>query len=266
MSAHATRTAPPGPVLLALDTATERIHAALAWGDEACLSLDLPGGAQASATLLPALVGLLDQAGLAWADVDALAFGAGPGAFTGLRTACATVQGLALGLDRPVIALDTLMAVAEDARLGGQVDLGQPLWALQDARMGELYAAAYTWQGARWQVHATPCLWPLAHALSQGLDQAPAQWAGNARQADASLLAPLSATMRPGQAGTAPDVVAQDAASAGPLVAAPRGGALASLARAAWARGDTLDAALALPRYVRDKVAQTTAERQLARA
>jgi len=263
MSATAARTAPPGPVLLALDTATERIHAALVWGDEACLTLDLPGGAQASATLLPALVGLLDQAGLAWADVDALAFGAGPGAFTGLRTACATVQGLALGLERPVIALDTLMAVAEDARLAGQVDLSQPLWALQDARMGELYAAAYAWDGVAWQVHATPCLWPLAHALTQGLDQASGQWAGNALQADAALLAPLLSRMCPGlgsrTAAPGPDAITT---SQGRVVAAPRGAALASLARAAWARGETLDAALALPRYVRDKVAQTTAERQ----
>jgi tRNA threonylcarbamoyladenosine biosynthesis protein TsaB len=268
MSATAARTAPPGPVLLALDTATERIHAALVWGDEACLTLDLPGGAQASATLLPALVGLLDQAGLAWADVDSLAFGAGPGAFTGLRTACATVQGLALGLERPVIALDTLMAVAEDARLAGQVDPSQPLWTLQDARMGELYAAAYTWDGATWQVHATPCLWPLAHALTQGLDQAPAQWAGNAQQADAALLAPLSTRMCPGLNGLN-GLTAQPAPDAamplGRVVAAPRGAALASLARAAWSRGETWDAALALPRYVRDKVAQTTAERMQAR-
>jgi tRNA threonylcarbamoyladenosine biosynthesis protein TsaB len=265
MSVSAARTAPSGPVLLALDTATERIHAALAWGDGACLSLDLPGGAQASATLLPALSGLLDQAGLAWADVDALAFGAGPGAFTGLRTACATVQGLALGLDRPVIALDTLMAVAEDARLAGQIDPSQPLWALQDARMGELYAAAYTWDGATWQVHARPCLWPLAHALTQGLDQAPAQWAGNALQADAALLAPLLATRRAGSVAAAEGALASPQVAAS-QVAAPRGAALVSLARAAWARGDTLDAALALPRYVRDKVAQTTAERQQARA
>jgi tRNA threonylcarbamoyladenosine biosynthesis protein TsaB len=254
MSVSAARQPALGPVLLALDTATERIHAALSIGSGASArttTLDLPGGAQASSTLLPALGGLLADAGLAWPDVDALAFGAGPGAFTGLRTACATVQGLALGLDVPVLALDTLMAVVEDARLAGQLDIAQPVWALQDARMGELYAAAFQWDGTAqaWQATAPPQLWPLAHALS--VVTPGVQWAGNAVQAEAALLAPLAASRRGGLAATAPDPVA-----------APRGAALASLARAAWARGEAIDAALALPRYVRDKVAQTTAERQ----
>jgi tRNA threonylcarbamoyladenosine biosynthesis protein TsaB len=252
MSAPAVRQPDLGPVLLALDTATERMHLALSIGLDATrtTTLDLPGGAQASTTLLPALSQLLADAGLAWSALDALAFGAGPGAFTGLRTACATVQGLALGLDLPVLPLDTLMAVAEDARLAGSVAPHAPLWALQDARMGELYAAAYQWDDAAqaWQPSAAPQLWPLAHALALKLDQAPAQWAGNAVQADAHLLAPLLATRCPGLEGAE--------------VAAPRGAALASLARAAWARGEAVDAALALPRYVRDKVAQTTAERQ----
>jgi tRNA threonylcarbamoyladenosine biosynthesis protein TsaB len=120
--------------------------------------------------------------------------------------------------------------------------------------MGELYAAAYLWDASalQWQVHAAPQLWPLAHALAMlHLDgpAAPARpWAGNAVQADASLLAPLLATRCNGELAGEP--------------AAPRGAALASLARAAWARGEAVDAALALPRYVRDKVAQTTAERQ----
>jgi len=266
MSVNAAHRPANGPALLALDTATERLHAALVVGDAAPRVIDLPGGAQASATLLPALSALVSDAGLAWADLDALAFGAGPGAFTGLRTACATVQGLALGLNKPVLALDTLMAVAEDARLahlanvGGVADVdanasvdaawasaSAPLWALQDARMGELYAASYRWDGQRWHADQAPQLWPLAHALSQ----APACWAGNALQADAALLAPLQVSQQPGTQGP---------------VAAPRGAALASLARQAWARGEAIDAALALPRYVRDKVAQTTAERQQARA
>ena len=189
---------------------------------------------------------------LAWRDVQALAFGQGPGAFTGLRTACATVQGLALGLERPVIAIDTLMAVVEDARQAGSVSLDAPIWALQDARMGELYAARYRWADGHWAVDQAAQLWPLAHPLGQGLQAAPAQWAGHAVQADPDTLAPLLDTRC---SGTGEDGVA-----------APRGAALIALARAAWARGDTLDAALALPRYVRDKVAQTTAERQAARA
>ncbi|MDP1092203.1 tRNA (adenosine(37)-N6)-threonylcarbamoyltransferase complex dimerization subunit type 1 TsaB, partial [Klebsiella pneumoniae] len=66
------------------------------------------GGAQASARMLPEIRALLAAAGLALADLDAIAFGQGPGAFTGLRTACAVAQGLAFGLDNPVLAIDSL--------------------------------------------------------------------------------------------------------------------------------------------------------------
>ncbi|MBP9064106.1 MAG: tRNA (adenosine(37)-N6)-threonylcarbamoyltransferase complex dimerization subunit type 1 TsaB [Aquabacterium sp.] len=127
------------PVLLALDTATDRVHAALAVG-EAVRPLDLPGGAQASTQLLPALQGLLRDAGLVWTDLDAIAFGSGPGAFTGLRTACSVTQGLALGADCPVIVLDTLMAVAEDARQQAPqgCPCGDTVGGLPAARMDEL--------------------------------------------------------------------------------------------------------------------------------
>ncbi len=244
---------PAAPVLLALDTATDRIHAALSQG-EALFVRDLPGGALASATLLPALAELLGQAGCAWQDVDAIAFGSGPGAFTGLRTACSVAQGLALGLDVPVIALDTLMAVAEAARqagdagdASGSLAAGDTLWVLQDARMDELYVGAFQWDGAQWRVSAPASLWPLGEPAARwcgaGTRDRTLRWAGNAGAAYPDALAPVL----PAQV-------------AGPL-ARPHGAALAALARAAWIRGDTLDAALALPRYVRDKVAQTTTER-----
>lgn len=241
------------PVLLALDTATDRVHAALAVG-AAVQTLDLPGGAQASTQLLPALQGLLRDAGLAWPDLDAIAFGSGPGAFTGLRTACSVTQGLALGADCPVIVIDTLMAVAEDARQQSPQTCapGDVVWVLQDARMDELYVGAFTWDGADWQVaHATQ-LWPLTEPVSrwtrgsltptEGL-----RLCGNALQAYPDRFAPLWPL---------------GARVLGEASAAPRGAALAALAQRAWARGDTVDVALALPRYVRDKVAQTTAERR----
>jgi tRNA threonylcarbamoyladenosine biosynthesis protein TsaB len=277
------------PVLLALDTATDRIHAALIVGDTT-LTLDLPGGALASSTLLPALAGLLQQAGRVWADLDAIAFGCGPGAFTGLRTACSITQGLALGLGCPVIAIDTLMAVAEDARLAAPAawQPGDTMWVLQDARMDELYVSAFAWQDEGWQPLQPPRLWALSepahrwasvdapdapHAL--GVTAVP-RWAGNAARAyPGPLAAVLRAEQIVGEQSVAepssrlPDTTVSDATSPqanAPRSAAPRGAALASLARAAWARGDTLDAALALPRYVRDKVAQTTAERAAVQA
>lgn len=244
---HASSAAPaaPHPTLLALDTATETLHLALLAGGRA-RAHQTTGGAQASATLLPAIQALLADAGLSWSDLDAIAFGRGPGAFTGLRTAAAVTQGLAFGTARPVIALDTLLAVAEDARQSAAA-AGTPLglvWAATDARMGEVYAAAYHWADAHWQTVAEPMLLSPVGLLAQ-IQAGPADvaLAGNAWLAHAEVLTALPASV-----------------SRWPE-AAPRGPALLALAQAAWAAGDTLDAAQALPLYVRDKVAQTTAER-----
>lgn len=246
-------------VLLALDTATERLHTALSVGSAGAetggrtLTQALAGGAQASAGLLPALQSMLQEAGLAWPDVNAIAFGAGPGAFTGLRTACSVTQGLALGLGVPVIVLDTLMVVAEDARQRSPQALaeGDVVWVLQDARMGELYVGAFTWDGARWRVHTPPSLWPL--------DEPRSRWAGRGDRVRAcgNALGACPAAWE-GLATSDVDWLIPDAM--------PRGEALAELARQAWARGEQVDPALALPRYVRDKVAQTTAERAAAQA
>lgn len=246
----------PAPVLLALDTATERLHTALSVGageGAGTRSQAQVGGAQASAGLLPALQALLHEAGLAWPAVHAIAFGAGPGAFTGLRTACSVTQGLALGLGVPVIVLDTLMAVAEDARQRASAPLaaGEVVWVLQDARMAELYVGAFTWRGDRWAVHTPPALWPLGEPR--------ARWAarGEGVRVCGNALSACPAAWE----GLAPEdtrVLAPDAM--------PCGAALAELARQAWVRGEQVDPALALPRYVRDKVAQTTAERAAAQA
>ena len=267
-SVPSSRPVPPSssavsPTLLALDTATEHLHIALVAGaaDGAVRTRALPGGAQASAGLLPALQALLDDAGLRWADVDAIAFGSGPGAFTGLRTACSVTQGLALGLGCPVIALDTLMAVAEDARQRAPqaCPAGQTVWVLQDARMDELYAAAFTWDGQRWQATDGPALWPLSEPLKR--------WAPSADTADASS-APVVRLCGNALVQCAPALAGLPASLSLPdgALAVPSGAALAALARQAWAEGRAVDAALALPRYVRDKVAQTTAERTAGRA
>lgn len=235
------------PRLLVLDTATEVVHLALVQGDQV-QALAVSGGAQASSTTLPALQKLVADAGLAWSQLDAIAFGRGPGAFTGLRTACSLAQGLALAAACPVISLDTLMAVAEDARQSDPAawSEGDTLWVAQDARMGELYVAAYRWQGACWQAEAEPSLWALGvprdrWAVTPGLHRV----AGNALLAHPAAFDGLTQATWP--------------------QAAPRGAALAALAQQAWVRGELLDAALALPLYVRDKVAQTTAERLAAK-
>ena len=239
------------PTLLALDTATETLHLALL-AKGATHVEQHAGGAQASASLIPAAQALLAAAGLSWSDLDAIAFGRGPGAFTGLRTAAAVAQGLAFGARKPVIAIDTLLAVAEDARQAADASgiALQRVWAATDARMGEIYAAAYRWDGARWHAEVEPQLLRPADVAAHvqaasNANPGAVAVAGNALLAHGAA---LEAAGLPTALARWPD-------------AAPRGAALLALAQAAWADGLALDAAQALPLYVRDKVAQTTAER-----
>ena len=145
-------------VLLAFDTSTEALSVALSW-PQGHLAWNGEGGAQASAALLPRVRAQMAQAGLCWADLDAIAFGRGPGAFTGLRTACAVAQGLAFGAGLPVLPVDSLLIVAEDARARCLPDAARCEVAVaMDARMGELYAARYGWDGARWRTACAPRL------------------------------------------------------------------------------------------------------------
>ncbi len=236
--------------LLAFDTSTEQLSIAVQHGDRVWCHRG-PGGAQASTTLLPAIMALLNQAGLSLPQLDALVVGRGPGSFTGLRTACAVVQGLAFGADRPVLALDTLLALAQSARLSHPQ--ARRALAVLDARMGQLYVAAYEWHGSDWITISPPALidpqdlaWP-PNWLSD-----PEVWVvGNAR----ALLAPLPHLL------TTPAGLSRSV-----LDAWPDAQALLDLAPAAWARGEAIPADQVLPLYLRDKVAQTTAERAALKA
>ena len=153
--------------LIAFDTATERMTIALRRG-ERVVAHEGEGGARASATLLPAILGLLGEAGIAVADLDAIAFGRGPGAFTGLRTACSVAQGLAFGAGKRVLPIDSLLAVAEDAR-GDATTLR--VWALIDARMDQIYAAEYEYDGERWTVRVAPFLTDCEALASRWRDE-----------------------------------------------------------------------------------------------
>jgi len=236
---------PAPPSLIAFDTSTERMAVALQWPTGAAC-VNIPGGAAASATLLPQVARLLADAGLAHADLDFIAYGRGPGAFTGLRTACAVAQGLAFGLGKPVLAIDSLQIVAEDARLQAAAEGGFDVGVAMDARMDEVYAAAYRFNGTAWQVLQPPALFSLA-AL------APA-WSGLSLQAVAgSAWAAFGGRL----SVPAPRVFLDEH---------DRAAALLGLALRAAAAGAGLDAAQALPLYLRDKVAQTTLEREAARA
>ena len=160
--------------LLAFDTATERISIAVAahgrtWTHEG------EGGARSSATFLPAVMALLDEAGVSVAALDAIAFGRGPGAFTGLRVACAVAQGLAFGAAKPVLPVDTLLALAEDARAGA-ADFA--VWALLDARMDEIYAAEYVHGAGGWTVRTAPMLTSPEALETIWREHEPAVWRG----------------------------------------------------------------------------------------
>jgi len=221
--------------LLAFDTSTELLSAAVQRGGpdrHGPLEHEAAGGSQASAALIPAIQNLLERAGLRLADLDAIVFGRGPGSFTGLRTACSVAQGLAFGAGVPVLPVDTLLAVAEDARASAGVT---QVVAVLDARMDEVYSAAYAYAGERWQ-----------------------------RQGEFSLGAPETVLVPGGWAlaGNAFAGYAQRLpAAAARIEALPTAAALLRLAPALIAAGRAVPAAGALPLYIRDKVAQTTEER-----
>jgi len=228
--------------LLAIDCSTERLVLALSaagriWGS------DEAGGALASARLLPAVQALFGAADLASGAVNAVAFGQGPGAFTGLRTACAVAQGLAFGWNLPVLPIDSLAIVAEDAR-GQHPAIGE-VWVAMDARMDEIYAAHYRWDGTGWAVLNAHGLWPVATLAQHWRVETPRCVAGSALGAFGDRLDSAAALRVP--------------------QAADRAAALMRLAQSAWNAGRAIDAALALPLYLRDKVARTTAERELER-
>lgn len=236
--------------LLAFDTSTEQLAVALHtpsghWVEQGA------GGAAASAALLPAVHALLARAGLGLVEVDAVAFGCGPGAFTGLRTSCAVAQGLALGIGCPVLPINSLLIVAEEARarVAAQAAYFDVAVAM-DARLQQVYAARYVWRAAppgaagagAWKVLEAAALCSLDEVNRAWQASPPAWLAGTA---PAAFGAPLHSPA--------------NAQWAGPEL--QRAAALLRLAQAAWAAGDGVDAAQALPLYLRDKVALTTDER-----
>lgn len=236
--------------LLALDTATDSITLALQVGGRSqgpAHTRQAPGGAAASAQLVPLIQALLAEAGLPISALRGIAFGQGPGAFTGLRTACSVAQGLGFGLGVPLWPVCSLMLVAEDARVHGSGP--HEVAVAMDARMDEVYAGRFAWQpgpGA-WAVLEAPALYTLPALAEAWAALPPHRLAGSAPAAFGARLPLPAAWPRAGQE--------QD-----------RAGALLRLALQAVATRPGIDAAAALPLYLRDKVALTTREREAARA
>ena len=125
--------------ILAFDASTEYCSTAL-WIQGAVCTREQHAGITHSQLLLPQCQAVLAEAGLSFADLDGIAFGMGPGSFTGLRIACAVAQGLAFAADVPVVGVSGLQALALATGADNVI-------ACLDARMGEIYHATYQREG-----------------------------------------------------------------------------------------------------------------------
>lgn len=219
--------------LLAIEASTPTASCAL-WTDGIVVERSCAADRNSSETLLPAIMALLAEHALGLRQLDGIAFGAGPGSFTGLRVAAGITQGLAFASDLPVAPVETLAAVA-------WADGAEHAFAMLDARMHEVYAATYQRQAGRLKR-----LGELQVGSPDRLElpDPAAGWAvcGNACAAYPALTSRLA-----GWSIAAPTL--------------PGAGAIAELGSHLFADGGALAAEFAQPVYVRDKVAFTTAER-----
>ena len=241
--------------LLALETSSSRCGVALLRetpGGPVISLLEHEGAQEHAERLLPMAGELLAQAGLAPGDLHTVAFGQGPGGFTGLRVACGVAQGMGLALQVPVVPVVSHLAVAEQAG----AEPGDIVLVALDARMNEVYLAVYERRpddAAPWQALQAPMLIAAGQAAAWAAHYLPGWSAGRP-----------SAVLR--VAGDAWDVYAADMAVPDgwrrTAAGRPQADTVARLARLAWLRGEAVAPELAAPLYVRDKVAFTTAERE----
>jgi len=206
----------------AIETSTEWCSVAV-WDDGETRALERRAGQRHSEFALPMLEKLLRGQ-----SIDAVAFGAGPGAFTGLRIACALAQGLAFARNLPVLGVPTLEALAQESGAARVV-------ACLDARMREVYYAALEKRGERWQELIAPqCVEPHSAPRPPGEG-----WIGCGNG--------FAVYGNMGLSKVFPEVH-------------PTALAVAQLAAPKLAAGEGVDAALATPIYLRDKVAFTKEE------
>lgn len=211
--------------LLAFDTGTEWMSIAVQNGSQQW-QYQGEGVARSSAELIPRVLELLRQANVSLHELDAIGFGNGPGSFTGLRTACSVAQGLAFGANVPVLPMDSLLAVAEEARFTAFASTTSfTVKAVLDARMNELYVGTYAFDAGIWTRREAPHLIQPDHL----------------------------------QVESAITVVGNIAPAT--VAALPTAAAILRLAPQFLAQGHAVAAEYAYPLYIRNKVAQTTAER-----
>ena len=221
--------------LLSLDTSTEFLSLALQLGDKTYTHLQHAGQA-ASQLVLPQIQALLDAANVQLSDLDGIAFGAGPGAFTGVRVACGVAQGLGFGANIPVVGVNTLMALAQAC---GQARV----IACLDARMGEIYHAAFACKNGLWiEQSATTACKPEAAPMLKG------EWVGVG-----SGWAVYGETLSKIYARNLGQIFVN---------ITPTAEAILQLAKPIFEAGLAKPAREAAPIYIRNRVALTTIERE----
>lgn len=222
--------------LLAFDASTEFLSIALQTNEQV-ETLDILAGQTASQLILPQIQVLLDKAQLNLGDLDGIAFGAGPGSFTGVRIACGVAQGLAFGANLPVVGINVLMALAEASG-------AERVIAASDARMGEVYHAAYIRKDDDWmETHAAGVYKPQDVPAVEGGD-----WVGVGtawKVYDESLREQYQQQV----VNTLPEMT-------------PKAEAIMRLALPVFARGEAVSASEAKPIYIRNRVALTSKERE----
>ena len=221
--------------ILALDTSSEYCSTAL-WLDGTVDASETRAGQYHSELLLNMVDELLTRHALRVGALDGIAFGQGPGSFTGLRIACGVTQGLAFAAGLPVIGIGTLLALAEAAGADRVV-------CCLDARMNEIYHAAYDKTDGQWKTVCDPAL--CAPAESPPLPAG--QWFGCGSGFDVYREA-LMRRYVDCLNGIAPHLY-------------PHARDIVRVAAPLFADGKGVDAALAAPIYIRDKVALRTDER-----
>ena len=222
--------------ILALDTSTEYCSVAL-WQDGVIAERSELAGQKHSEMLIAMVNDLLQATGYKLQAMDGIAFGKGPGSFTGVRIACGVTQGLAFGASLPVAGICTLQALAEAS---GQARVIAAL----DARMGEIYHAVYEKRGGVWATVSEPCL-----CKPEDVPSVPGSgWfgAGSGFAMHSAALSERYSGQLQGMNGAA----------------VPQAAAIAILGADLIAQGRGMDAAEALPLYLRDKVALKTSERE----
>ncbi|MGY3807766.1 tRNA (adenosine(37)-N6)-threonylcarbamoyltransferase complex dimerization subunit type 1 TsaB [Aeromonas veronii] len=219
--------------ILAVDTATEACSAALLVGDK-LFSRWEEAPRDHTRKILPMVQAVLEDAGISLSDLDAIAFGRGPGSFTGVRIGISVAQGLAFGAGVPLIGISTLAAMAQGAY---RLDGAQQVLTAIDARMNEVYFGRYELIDGRMQLVGDEVVSePAALVDVRGKLAGPVTCVGTGFETYGETLSGLADELAVSQ------------------VRFPAAEDMLPLARAAWLAGEAVPVEQAMPVYLRDKV------------